>query len=302
MRYPAPLPPTLNGAGFTVAQARAAGLGPGRLRSAGLHKPFHGVRSTAALISNPSRAVALFPRLTPNQYFSHTTAAELLGLRMPEGFRAAAVHVTSVRPHRAPRLRGVTGHESGPALLVAVDGLRVLNAVDTWVQLASALSIDDLVVMGDGLVRRKRPLSTMDQLRRAVESYRGRGVRKLRAAFALVRPGTDSARETTLRLVVVRAGYPEPEVNGVIHNSYGARIAHGDLVFRQYRTILEYEGRQHSEDDRQFAIDISRLDELMDEGWRVIRVDRDLMSRRATLIGKVERALVRGGWEPPSPT
>lgn len=300
MRRPAPLPPGLRAAGFTIAQARAAGIGPGRLRSADLASPFYAVRSTAALDSIPARALALSARMTPDQFFSHTTAAALLGLRMPEGFRDPELHVSSVRPHRAPRLDGVAGHESGPASLVMVDGMPVENPVGTWIRLAASLSLDDLVVMGDGLVRRARPVATMEHLGRAVAGDRGRGIRTLRAAFAEVRPGTDSARETQLRLIVIRAGYPEPEVNGIIRNSHGAEIARGDLVFRQYRTILEYEGRQHSEDPRQFAIDISRLDDLMDERWRVIRVDRHLMARRATLLDKIERALRHGGWGSPS--
>ena len=34
----------------------------------------------------------------------------------------------------------------------------------------------------------------------------------------------------------------------------------------------------------------------MEEGWRVIRVNKGLMARRATLVGKVETALEQGGW------
>jgi very-short-patch-repair endonuclease len=99
-----------------------------------------------------------------------------------------------------------------------------------------------------------------------------------------------------LRLVVVRAGFPEPEVNGRILNEYGAEIAHGDLVFRRFRLILEYDGGHHRDDDRQFDIDIDRLDALMEDEWRVIRVNKNLMARRATLLGKIRRGLARGGW------
>ncbi|CAN5406994.1 hypothetical protein BH10ACT6_BH10ACT6_02570 [soil metagenome] len=246
-----------------------------------------------------AQATAYAARMHPSQLFSHVTAAQLHGLRMPEGFRETELHVTSILPVRAPRGAGVIGHGAEEANVEIVRGLRVLAATDTWCQLSATLSLDDLVAMGDGLVRRMTPLATMDELRSAVSRYSGRGCRKLRDAISLVRPGTDSARETALRLLVVRAGFPEPEVNGVILNSYGAEIAHGDLVFRAHRTILEYEGRQHSEDPRQFAIDISRLDEVMEERWRVIRVDKTLMAQRATLLNKIDRALREGGWTPP---
>jgi hypothetical protein len=245
-----------------------------------------------------SRAVAYSARMPAGQFFSHTTAAQLLDLRMPDGFRETGLHVTSLAPNRAPRGAGVIGHGARQATVTVTNGLRVLSALETWCQLSGNLGIDDLVVMGDGLVRRKKPLASMDELRHAAARYPGRGCRRLRQALELVRAGTDSARETTLRLIVLRAGFPEPEVNGLILNSYGAEIAHGDLVFREYRTILEYEGRQHSENARQFAIDIARLDDLMEERWRVIRVDAGLLARRATLLAKLDTALRSSGWSP----
>jgi hypothetical protein len=193
----------------------------------------------------------------------------------------------------------VIGHQTRllgtPAL---VDGLRVSSAVDTWLALGGTLSFPDLVVMGDGLVSRVRPATDLPALDAAVASRAGRpGFHRLRAALGQVRANTDCARETMLRLVILRAGFPEPEVNGAISNSLGAAIAHGDLVFRQYRTILEYDDGHHRTSDSPFPIDVARLDELMDEGWSVIRVDNNLMARHATLVGKVETALTGRGWQ-----
>ncbi|MCU1534325.1 MAG: hypothetical protein JWR53_806, partial [Glaciihabitans sp.] len=78
-----------------------------------------------------------------------------------------------------------------------------------------------------------------------------------------------------------------------ISNGFGAVIAHGDLTWPRERVILEYDGRQHAEDPAQFAVDIRRLDDLMEEGWRVIRVDRELLRRSAVLLGKLRTALDR---------
>jgi hypothetical protein len=237
-----------------------------------------------------------------SQFFSHLTAAELLGLRMPEGFRPGELHVASIPPMRAPRSRGVIGHQV--ALLLPVEtvrGLRVSSAVDTWLSLGSTLALDDLIVMGDGLVSRIRRLTDLAGLESAIAAMPGRrGQRRLNGAIRAIRPNTDSARETMLRLLIVRAGFPEPEVNGAITNSFGATIAHGDLVYRGYRTILEYDGGDHRSDERQFNIDIDRLDQLMEEDWRVIRVNKNLMYRRATPVGKVTTALQKGGWRPAS--
>jgi len=261
--------------------------------------PFHGVRVPSTASGMRSLAHAYAPRLLPGQYFSHTTAALLLGMRLPERFSEETLHVTSVAPNRACRGAGVSGHQTAlSAGIVSVNGLPVTTPLDTWCQLATLVSLEDLIAAGDGLVRRIRPVATLAQVRAAAARFSGRGARRLQTAAPELRSGTDSARETRLRRLVMLEGFPEPEVNGVILNSYGAAIAHGDLVFRAYRTILEYDGGQHRTSDTQFAIDIDRLDALMEDGWRVIRVDKYLMAKRATLLGKIETALRQGGWQP----
>ncbi len=104
-----------------------------------------------------------------------------------------------------------------------------------------------------------------------------------------MRPGTDSAPETRLRLLLLEAGCPEPEVNGIVPTSRGA--FHGDLVFRDQRVIVEYDGEQHRTDDRQYSIDGDRLDAIMAAGWRVIRVDKRLIRRREELVARILIAL-----------
>lgn len=295
MRRPTPLSADLDRDGFTVQTAADRGLQRGRLRAADLTAPFHGVRRVGEPTTIEELARSYAARMPPGGRFTHTTSAQLLGLRMPEAFREHALHVGVPRPARAPRGRGVIGHQvdaGSPTL--GMGGLPLTPAFETWLQCATLLSADDLIIMGDGLLRRFKPWASMAGLAEAVSQAAGcRGAAILREALASIRPGTDSARETMLRLIVVRAGFPEPEVNGPIVNRYGATIAHGDLVFREKKVILEYEGRHHADDERQFSIDIARLDELMEEGWRVIRVDKRLMAARATLFGKIETALAR---------
>ena len=113
-----------------------------------------------------------------------------------------------------------------------------------------------------------------------------------------IRANSDSARETMLRLAVTRAGFPEPSVNAPLRDGAGRVIAHGDLVWPEFRVVLEYEGRQHAEDPEQFAIDIRRLDRIAEASYRVIRVDRQLMAARAQLVRTISTALVAGGWHP----
>ena len=156
--------------------------------------------------------------------------------------------------------------------------------------------MDDLIVMGDGLLSRQSPRATMAQLVVGGKKSANRpGIGRLREALEGIRANIDSARESMLRLLIVRGGLPEPEVNAVITNRYGATIGLGDLVYAKERVLVEYDGRGHWDNDRQFARDIRRLDEFMEDGWRAIRVDKALMAQTATLVGKIRTALEQSG-------
>jgi hypothetical protein len=290
-----PLPPLLRGRAFTAREAQELGVSAGRLRGSDLGAPFFGVRTDATgTLDTTAMAVAYATRMPVGQFFSHWTAARLWGLRMPESRIADnRIDVSVLHPGRAPRSRRVVGHQASADTEIRIHpiGLRLTSAVETWCQLAGAMSLDETIAMGDGLVRRKRPLCEMHDLEIAVASRpHYPGIVMLREALPHIRPRTDSWRETMLRLMVVRAGFPEPEVNGLILNRFGAEIGHGDLVYRREKIVLEYDGRQHWEDDKQFSIDIERLDDFMEENWRVIRVDKVLLARPAALFSKLRAA------------
>lgn len=330
MPRPSPLPNSLVSTAFSVATARDLGVTRTRLRASDLTAPFRGVRASrsasspaftgAAGSTDPDttilsgsypspvlardrdirdRAEMYAPIMGADEWFSRETAASLLGLRLPERLPCMALHVSASADRRAPRRRGVVGHSERPLPVVRVDDLVVSNPVGTWIACAQALTVEELIVMGDGLLGRIAPVTTVEELRTRVDDARGRrGVRRLVRALPHLRPGTDSARETMLRRLLVSGGLPEPSVNLPIRNEFGVVIAHGDLVYPEFRVVLEYDGGGHRLDERQFNIDIERIDEIMELGWRVIRVNKELMRRRATLLFKVETALRAGGWRP----
>jgi hypothetical protein len=276
----------------------ADGVPPGRLRGSDLEAPFFGVRSPDGFTEDiVSRARAYATRMPDAQFFSHWTAAQLWGFRLPENFRERRpLDVSVASPERAPRSKRVNGHQTMTNVtpIVRSDGLRVSSVLETWCQLAALAPLDDLIAIGDGLVRRKDPPCELSELEDAVAArVHQPGSPALRRALEHVRPRTDSWRETLLRLMIVRAGFREPEVNPEISDGKGRFLGFGDLVYRRERVLLEYDGRQHWEDGRQFARDIARLDEFMADNWRVIRVDKALMSRPAVLFSKLESALIR---------
>lgn len=241
-------------------------------------------------------------RMPQHQHFSHLTAARLWRITLPGRLSDARLHVSATYPQRAPRVAGIVGHQALPDLHIVElrAGVRVSSVADTWRALAITLTLDELIVAGDSTVRRKNPLTSMAALEAAVTRAEGsRGARRAREALALIRPRTDSPRETTLRLLIIRSGLPEPVVNFTITNESGGFVGYGDLAYPQYKVLVEYDGGQHRDDEKQFNRDIDRLDDIMELTWRVIRVNKSHVdSRSSTRIAKIRTALLERGWRP----
>lgn len=297
---PASLPLALVARPFSLGEAAEVGLSRSRLRARDLHRPFAGVRmagSDHGDVAASARAYAA--KLARGEFFSHATAAVLQGMWLPlEIERDPTLDVSVRKPQRAPRDRGVRGHHliDRPGLVAGIDGLPVANPVETWCQLATVLRIPDLVAAGDSLLTPDHwdAVARLDRMAWAAgDPDRPMHVRLLRAA-ALVRIGVRSPKETALRLLVVADGLPEPEVNGIIRDQGGYRIAECDLVFRKERVLLEYEGDHHRADPITFRTDITRYDRLQDLGWRVIRVTEADLRRPEELLSRIRRALARG--------
>ncbi|PPL19318.1 endonuclease domain-containing protein [Microterricola pindariensis] len=304
-----PLPPSLTGRAFTVDEARDAGLSPERLRGEDLSSPFHGVRVAApdggALLD---RCRAYATRMRPGQFFSHLTAARIWGAPLPVAFGPEEkLHVASFAPQRPPRTRGVIGHElpPGSAPLVLRHGLAVSSAASSWVQLAGLLPSDELVVVGDHLVLNPalldpvdpRPFTSVDELSERLAGYGGRGKRVALRALARVRAGAESRPETLLRLLLVDAGLPEPLLNQVLRDPAGRFLGRVDMVYPEWRLVVEYDGDQHRTSTTQYERDLSRLEAIRRAGWTVVTVRKHgLFVRPDLTVARVHTALIEAGW------
>jgi hypothetical protein len=136
------------------------------------------------------------------------------------GFSASALHrakwIDASRPAtiidtNRRRENGITvwavGIEDDETQLI--DGMRVTTPARTAVDLACRYPIDTAVVAIDALARATR-LKVPD-IELAADRHRGRhGLEGARTAIQLVDPGAESPRETWLRLLIIRAGYPPP--------------------------------------------------------------------------------------------
>lgn len=327
MRRPSPLPEPLSNRPFTTREAGALGVSTDRLRRSDLSVPFRGIRvPTGAVLVQPAdtstglsddasepwlhsrrlaieRARAYQAGISDRLVFSHVTAAHLHGLYLPTRLALdPSVHVATTAASRRPQSRGVSSHliRDRPLEVVETCGMRAVGPIETWCQLATTMSIDELVVVGDQLVQRQNPMATLEQLRLAVHRGGGRhGIRRLRAALDLVRPRTDSPKETHLRLLLVRGGLPEPTVNAPVLSRTGVHIRLGDLVYTRHRVLVEFDGDQHRTDRRQYERDIRHLEDAANNGWRVIRVtNHQLRTAPAAVVARVRAALLAAGRRP----
>jgi len=313
VRRPSALPaPLADRAAFSVAEARGLGVTPRRLRTGGLTAVYRGARLAVADPQTRDRVTAFATRMTERQFFSHSTAALLGGVPLPDALESdTRLHVSVMGGEPRPRVRGIVGHVLEPTrtgVLVA-GGVRMTDAATTWSQLAAMLSLDDLVAAGDYILTGRAPVggpgpyATRTMLAAAAERYRGSlGAARLREALPLIRFGPLSRRETLLRLRIVRAGLPEPRINLPVpearHDGYVPWI---DLAYPEFRVGIEYEGDHHREPD-QFRKDIRRYERLGDIDWSIVRVtaddvpDGDAADASRETIERIEARLRTRGW------
>ncbi|WP_204912214.1 hypothetical protein [Microlunatus spumicola] len=279
---------------FTTAQARDAGLTPAGLRGPAVRREHHGAYVEAFIEPDLAVSIAAARLVLPaDALLDGVSALQALGLDLgsPRPLRFVSAHPHQVRRPgirvRRVRARPSAGPHPGslgpvPALLAA----------------AQELDLVELVAAGDWLVR--WDLTTQAALVAAAAQHHGRGAVLARRASALVRDHVDSVRETRLRLCLVLAGLPEPEVNPIVSLD-GRRIGRVDLLLRRWRVVIEYEGDQHRTDRRQWNTDISRHEQLAVTGATLVRVTGERMRHPRAVVALVVSALRAGGWAGPDP-
>lgn len=277
---------------FAVADAREAGVPRNRLNAQDLVAPFHGSRSGRLVEGSLADRCAAYLPVAPSHFaFSHGTAALLWGMPLPRRAHPSELHVCVPADRTPPRRAGVIGHR-GLGAIHMIRGLPVVSVELVWLQLAESLGIDELVVVADYLIRRKRPLSTVAALSLALDSAAGRrGVERCRAALVDARPGTDSPQESVLRLAIVHAGLPEPVIRYEVRHE-GAWVGTPDLAYVQEKIAIEYEGEDHRLDKQTYEEDILRREMFRRAGWVVFLVTARTLSQRKILVGEL-KALLR---------
>jgi hypothetical protein len=245
------------------------------------------VLARAALMAHP-----------PGAFVSHQTAAELCGIAAPH---SADIHVSVKRPKDRRFLPGIRPHVAPPRVGTwERDGIRMSVPLRTFVELAGVLDLVELVVAGDSLLRvfgmkAEKLVAVMAK----VTDYHGSFAR---LAASYLRDGVDSPMESRLRMLLVLAGLPEPEVNWKVYDEFGNVRARFDLAYLHARVIVEYDGRQHAESPAQWDRDLDRREYLDDDEWKIVVVTaKGIYREPARTIERVANALRGRGVLVPRP-
>jgi very-short-patch-repair endonuclease len=241
------------------------------------------LRAEAALLVHPPGAVA-----------THSTSARVIGAPVPADHLE---HVTVADSSDRRQRRGLRCHV---AALTAeethvVRGLRISAPHRMFLELAGWLPLVDLVVVGDWLVQREltSPELLLDYCTKATDAY----AKAAREAAAYVRRKVDSPMETRLRMLLVLAGLPEPEINRQLRDDHGNIVLRLDLCYPGVRVAIEYDGRQHLELLDQWERDVERRDDL--HGWRVVTVtSKGIYREPEKTLRRVLDALAERGYRP----
>ena len=277
---------------FTRGAALAAGLSSAQLRGRDFQRVFRGVYVSSAAAQNADEgwlrtagALAIHP---PDAFASHLSAARILNVPVPDD---PVEHVSVLDPVDRRSRPGLVVHSaSSSSRVVRRSGLRVSAPLPLFAELSGLLPLVNLVAAGDALVRRHGV--GVAKLRRFCDLLDGRHVVIARRAAGFVRAEVDSPRESWVRMLIVLAGLPEPEVNIIIRNERGEVLRRYDTGFRDHKLIVEYDGRQHAESTKQWHIDIGRREELDRRGWRIITVtDADLKHEPEQTLLRVADAM-----------
>lgn len=294
---------------FTLGEAQSRGVPRHQLRGKGIQGVSYGLYRPAGWSFELRDAARVLCAASPGAWISHSTAARLHRLILPPWLgESNELHLS--KPRSAPEVRrlGITAHKMlfFSDEVESDEGFSISTRARTWLDVARILPLSDLVCMGDQLIRvphpqfedREDPYATVESLRKMVQRHRNlQGIVRAREALELMRVGADSGPETLLRLAMLDAGLPEPELQLALWDGPGAPSA--DAGYRERKIALQYDGAHHL-DQMQMHSDRRRDKAFTAAGWTVLVFNQDdCADGFDKAIPRIKHAL-RHGWTDPS--
>ncbi len=279
----------LRAAPFNGAEALRFGVTRGQLRSSRYRPLGAGVYRWAGLKeSSLVKLTAVSRRLPAGAAFSGRTAAWLHGLDVPP---CEPIEVTIPEPLGSGRRSGASVRRAplDSRDIVPRRGLPTTSPLRTLVDLGGRDPLAEGVVAADLFLH--AALVTLAELGTYVERHgRTKGVARLRRVIGLAEPKAESPMETRLRMLLVQARLPRPEVQAPIHDEQGNFLGRADLLYRRQRLAIEFDGANHRE---RLVEDNRRQNGVVGAGFRLLRFTAgDVYRTPDVVVMQVRGALV----------
>ena len=293
MPSPSHIPAALIKRPFTSLEAKKCGISEKVLRGHRFRRlhPCVWVLTTYTM-TEADRIAAAELALPAAARASHLTRLRKLGLDYgpsePLHFTMQGelhLALTGIRLHRTTVMPPADSHGVTPAA--------------AFVGYAASARVIDLIKVGDWLLHHEH--MTIEQLMETAQRDRWRPGS---VAAMWVAPHLDgssrSLKESETRAILVFGGLPRPEVNVDLFDGEQF-IACVDMLYRLWRLVIEYEGRQHAEDPWQFNKDITRYAAIRDEQYEYVQVTQEMLRQPRAVVFRVYSKLIERGYDGPAP-
>jgi hypothetical protein len=233
---------------------------------------------------------ALIGRLRPPAVVARRTAAWIWGLDlMTPGLAERNREVDLLDDEGVP-----------PSHVVEESGVRVTSLVRTALDCARWLPRAEAVAALDQFLRAGVDRTQLRDMSQELAEYCGSS--RLREVLRLGDAGAASPGESWTRFTVIDTGFPRPRTQIPVMGPRGVPF-YIDLGYEEFRVGLEYDGEQHHTGRHARARDESRRRWLArEQGWEVIAVTRDFLSRPAPYLEALLTAMLHRGWNPSDKT
>ncbi|MGP9845012.1 hypothetical protein [Brachybacterium sp. 107] len=177
------------------------------------------------------------------------------------------------------------------------NGLVLSAPPDLLLELATTLEHDEVVIALDHFLGPHSAFgpTSREAMRQAFEPFRGRpGFRALTSALADAREGAESPGETRTRLLVLRAGFPEPTPNLRVPDPDSGTTRRIDNAYASLLIGVEYDGDIHRS-KQAWREEHARRDSLESAGWTLRRLTAADIRRPSRFLSALRRSVLAAG-------
>ena len=205
------------------------------------------------------------------------------GLRSGRG--DAAHHLQHSRQEAAPHPHVWKLIATHPDACVPIKGnVFALHPFHAWAQLSSHVSLEELVILAEAIITAiskssgRYPRLVLSSLREFIDNapyFLGKTA--CRTALQLVKANVLSPKESKARLVLLRHGLPDAEVNCHVDRAMfdSGKPMSLDIAWKHFKVAVEYDGDHHRTDKHQWRRDRKKRDRLRQLGWTIIVITAD---------------------------